>query len=72
MLDIIIIFLILLILFMCVNICFKKDIEKYGVYCGRYKEESKCSNDTECKWNLYTSVSGDVSGWCNVNDNNLS
>lgn len=70
-LDIIIIFLILLILFMCINMFFKRNIEKYGVYCGKYKEQSSCSNDSECTWNPYTSVSGDVSGWCGVN-NNLS
>ena len=67
MLDLIIVFLIILILFICTNMCLKKYIERYGVYCGRYKTETDCSNDNECLWNILG-----TGGWCSQNTNQSS
>jgi hypothetical protein len=69
-----IIFLILFVLFYIANILFKKNIEKYGVYCGRYNlasagtAKSQCEQDKECKWNVYNvRGSNTPSGWCGQN-----
>ena len=67
-----IIFLILFVLFYITNILLKKNIEKYGVYCGRYNlnsttAQSQCNQDSECKWNTYNSRDKTTSGWCGQN-----
>lgn len=59
-------------IFICINKYFKKDIENYGIYCGNYKNQYGCSNDTECIWNPYTSQSGISAGWCGQNPNTIS
>jgi hypothetical protein len=56
-------------IFICINKFLKKDIENYGIYCGRYNinpstAQYGCKNDHECNWNEYTSQSGTSAGWC--------
>ena len=71
-LYLVIIFFILLVLFYFLNKILKKNIEKYGTYCGRYNldkgtAQKYCSNDIECKWNDYTAQDGTKAGWCGQN-----
>jgi hypothetical protein len=73
-LYLIIIFLIILIIFYFFNIILNKNIEKYGIYCGRYNldtdlslAQTNCTNDPECLWNNYISVGGKSAGWCGQN-----
>jgi hypothetical protein len=69
-----IIFLVLFVLFYISNILLKKNIEKYGDYCGQYNlasaglAKSQCDQNKECKWNSYdTHNSSTPSGWCGQN-----
>ena len=39
----------------------KKNIEPYGIYCGKYMSSSDCSNDSNCQWN-----SSIGKGWCDI------
>ena len=45
----------IIIIFFFLNHILKKNIEKYGIYCGLYNTsstpEASCNNDTECLWN---------------------
>lgn len=65
-----IIILIILILFYIINIILKKNIEKYGIYCGRYNlkpktAEALCKKDNNCSWNTYNDTSsGTKNNWC--------
>jgi len=71
-LYLIIIFVIILIIFYFFNRILNKEIEKYGIYCGRYNLNKgtalqNCNNDSECLWNNYTSLAGIPAGWCGQN-----
>jgi hypothetical protein len=67
--------IIVLIIFILLNIYLKKNIENYGVPCGRYNinkatAEKNCRADTECQWNTFNQVTGDVTKWCSPNSYN--
>jgi hypothetical protein len=69
-----VIFLIILLLFYFLNNFLKKNIENYGIYCGRYNiitnnniAKTKCTSDLECIWNNYIARDGTSSGWCGQN-----
>jgi len=75
---IIIILIALITLFFGINTYLKKNIEQYGIYCGRYniKEQGdtdnrkirrRCMADDQCKWNDYKSANGVPAGWCGQN-----
>lgn len=71
-LNILYIFLILLIVFVFVNILLKRDIENFGIYCGRYNldkdsAEKKCKADDECEWIQRVNKNGVDSSWCTQN-----
>ena len=75
-LFLIIIFLIILVIFYFLNIILKKNIEKYGIYCGRYNldkptAEKFCKGDNECLWNNYKARDGTPAGWCGQNPSTL-
>jgi len=60
---------IIIILFFGINMLLKKNIERYGIYCGRYNIDKssarrRCKGDIECTWNEYTSRTGIPAGWC--------
>ena len=70
----IVVLIIIIILFFSVNFYLKKNIEGYGIYCGRYnidKETAlrRCKADIQCKWNEYYSKNGVPAGWCGQNPN---
>lgn len=57
-----------------INIYLKKNIEAYGIYCGRYNinkstAQARCNADKQCAWNNYTSQDGTSNGWCGQNPN---
>jgi hypothetical protein len=63
------ILIVIIILFFFINYLFKKNIENYGIYCGRYNlqpsiAQSTCSEDSNCAWTPYTSQNGKKYGWC--------
>lgn len=64
------IFLVILFLFIVVNMTIFKNIERYGVYCGRYNLDPKtakknCKSDFNCKWNSFVDGStGITNSWC--------
>jgi hypothetical protein len=78
-LYLIIIFIIIIILFLIMQTNLKKNIERYGVYCGSYnlnqdmsKSYSKCIKDANCTW-ITSSVKNNTGarpGWCTTNPNN--
>jgi hypothetical protein len=64
--------LIIILIFYFFNKILDKDIENYGVYCGRYNldkgtAQQYCLGDTECTWNNYTTQDGTLTGWCTQN-----
>jgi hypothetical protein len=68
----VIILIILITLFFCINFYLKKNIEGYGIYCGRYNIDKssdirRCKADNQCKWNEYKSRTGIPAGWCGQN-----
>lgn len=78
-LYLIIIFFIIIILFLIMQTNLKKNIERYGVYCGSYnlhqdmsKSYSKCIKDANCTWKTKqtNNRSGVNPGWCTTNPNN--
>jgi hypothetical protein len=65
----IIIFIVILFIFVFIDILTKKNVEKYGVYCGRYNlspstAQPACSEDSNCAWKPYRTRTGDTIGWC--------
>ena len=64
------IFLVILFLFIIVNMTIFKNVERYGVYCGRYNLDPKtaqknCNSDSNCKWNSFVDGStGITNSWC--------
>jgi hypothetical protein len=66
-------FILIFLIFLFINIIIKKkNIEKYGIYCGRYNinqttAETKCKADNECAWNNYTAQDKTQHGWCGQN-----
>lgn len=65
----IIIFIVILVIFAFINFVMKKNIENYGIYCGRYNlnppfAEHACEEDPDCKWRSYTTRTGVIDGWC--------
>lgn len=66
-----IIFLIILFLFFIMNMILKRNVENYGIFCGRYNFEptkkamKKCKKDFNCTWKSYTDTSsGLINSWC--------
>ena len=64
------IFLVILFLFVIVNITIFKNVEKYGIYCGRYNMNKKtakeyCKADYNCQWNSYKDPATNIrNSWC--------
>ena len=62
--------LIIILIFLFVNFYMKKQIDNFGIYCGRYNldsntAQSSCSADSNCQWKSYTdSSTGLVNNWC--------
>lgn len=70
------IFLVILFLFIVVNITISKNMEKFGVYCGRYNlnpasAQKKCKSDFNCQWNSFVDGStGIKNSWCSDTQSN--
>jgi hypothetical protein len=64
------ILVVIILLFLFVNMYLKKQIDNFGIYCGRYNLNPSnakvlCSADSNCQWNTTTDPSNGISNsWC--------
>jgi hypothetical protein len=61
---------VIILLFLFVNMYLKKQIDNFGVYCGRYNlnpttAKASCSIDSNCDWKTITDPSNGIeTSWC--------
>jgi hypothetical protein len=54
-----IVFLVLFFALFIMNDIIKKQIERFGIYCGSYGDQMNCSKDSNCIWRTTQG-----NGWC--------